>query len=121
MIPQHPKISKELKLIVNIINQLFEIEKKVRKIVEPNSIDRNIKKLNEIFESGEFSEGIQLTYHDPIGENFDETRTDCEANIAGESTENLIITEVIKPIIRYSQQGSSLIIQKAVVIVESKD
>ena len=35
-------------------------------------------------------EDLGLTWHNPIGENFDETRTDCEASIAGESAENLV-------------------------------
>ncbi len=112
------------KVIISIINQVFEIEKKVSELQESNSIQRNINKLKEILKNeftgftGQEQQGF--TYHDPIGEDFDETRTDCEANIAGIGTENLRITEVIKPIIRYSKGDLNLIVQKAIVIVESK-
>ena len=58
--------------------------------------------------------GYQI--HNPSGEPYNETRTDCEASIAGSKVDNLVVAEVIKPIVR--RQG--VIIQKGVVIVESK-
>lgn len=111
------------KVILDIINQTFEIEKKISQIKEPNSIQRNINKLKEIFLNDLIkSDGQEhgLIYHIPLGEPFNETRTDCEASIAGSGTDDLFISEVIKPIIRYSNGGISIIVQKAVVIVESK-
>jgi hypothetical protein len=47
----------------------------------------------EIFEQLESDGG--LVYHNPIGEPYNETRTDIEASISGNSADNLIITEVI--------------------------
>jgi len=110
----------EYKFFIFILNQIFEIEKKVEKLKEKNSISRNIQKLKNHFETDIMGNKIGLSYYNPLGEKFDETRTDCEASIAGESTENLIITEVIKPIIRVHQESRTYIIQKAIVIVESK-
>ncbi|MGD9487148.1 MAG: hypothetical protein AB7W47_03960 [Calditrichaceae bacterium] len=110
----------EFKYFCFIINQLFEIEKKTNKLIEENSIGRNIQKLREYFENNIFSDELGLSYHSPLGESFNETRTDCEASIAGSSTENLLITEVIKPVIRVHQGDRTFIIQKAVVIVESQ-
>jgi len=112
------------KVYLDIINQIFEIEKKTSQIKESNSIHRNLKKLKEIFET-DFStltngETAGFYYHNPVGEPYNETRTDCEASIAGTSTDNLVITEVIKPIIHYKVGGLNLIIQKAVVVAESK-
>ena len=104
-------VSKDLLLI---INQLFEMENKVNKLTENNSLQRNIDKIkNQLTEMG-------LTFENPIGQKFDETRTDCEASIAGEGTENLEIVEVLKPIVRLSQDGISAIAQKGIVIVKSK-
>jgi len=113
------KLSEELKPIIFILNQIFEIEKKLVKIKEKNSIMRNVEKLKEYFETGFLGMDLSITYHNPIGEKYDETRTDCEASIAGTSDEDLVITEVIKPIIRIKQHGRTFIIQRAVVIVES--
>ena len=104
---------KNEKQYLDIINQVFEIEKKA-KLLQENSIQRNINKLKSIFEYE-----LSLTYHSPIGESYNETRTDCEASIAGNSCENLIITEVVKPIIRIRFRQSSIILQKAVVIAQS--
>jgi len=90
---------------LDLLNQIFEIEKKVSQLNETNSIHRNINKMKEIFENifSTATEGeAGLSYHNPIGEPYNETRTELEAaGIAGNSAENLFITEVIKPIIRY--------------------
>lgn len=101
---------------LHVLNQIFEIEQKLGKIQEPNSIQRNIDKLKENCQSL-----FNLSFENPLGEKYNETRTDCEANIAGESTDNLVVVEVIKPIIRYKDDdGISLIVQKAVVIVSGE-
>lgn len=61
-----------------------------------------------------------LTFHNPIGEPYNETRTDCDASIAGSGTEHLMITEVMKPIVWLSVGGAPKhIVQQAVVVVES--
>jgi len=103
-----------------IINQLFELEQKVGKLQEQNSIQRNIDKMKNYFETEALSEGQGLTYHNPIGESYDVTRTDCEATISGKSHENLEIIEVLKPIIYVKYGNTKMIIQKAIVIVQSK-
>ncbi len=109
------------KLLIDIINQLFEIEKKASEIQENNSIQRNVNKLKDIILNNFIDlNGAELMYFNPIGESFVDTRTDCEASIAGTSIENLVITEVIKPIIRYQKGDFNMIVQKAIVVVESK-
>ncbi len=115
---------KQYKSYFEILDQLFEVERKLENIEETNSISRNINKMKDIFETNLFSNStssdIGFTYHNPIGEPYNETRLDVEASIAGNSTENLVIKEVIKPIIRYKSGGSTLIARKGVVVVESK-
>lgn len=112
---------------LDFINQVFEIEKKVGSLKEDNSIMRNINKLKNILQDEYFAtEGKSqgLTYNNPIGEDYNETRTDCEADIAGKSPENLKIVEVIKPIIyyHYVDNGTTFktIVQKGIVVAESK-
>jgi len=111
---------------LDFMNQIFEIEKKAVNLKEDNSIQRNLNKMKGILEDEFFrSSAIGLTYHNPLGENYSETRTDCEATIAGTEIENLEITEVIKPIIFCSYQENEkklkVIVQPAVVIVQSKN
>ena len=118
---QQFKVPKEY---IELLDQLFEIERKLEGIQDSHNITRNINRMKDIFEnlnsnSGEYSGG--LVYHNPIGELYNETRLDLEASIAGKSTENLFVTEVIKPIIRYRLGGSTLIVRKGVVVVESKN
>lgn len=122
------KISKEHQFL---INQVFEIENKVRDIQETNSIQRNIDRLKTFFESEFSKDGSGFVYHNPKGENWDESRIDCDANITGTSTENLEIVDVIKPIIIYKYKSIDVvtsqevikpfIVQKAIVIVKSKN
>jgi hypothetical protein len=107
------------KAYIDLLDQVFEIEKKLESISEPNSISRNINRIKEYFENLFSDSG--LIYQNPIGEKFNETRTDLEASIAGSSTDNLVVTEVIKPIIRLrTNSGVTTIVRKGVVVVESK-
>jgi hypothetical protein len=118
---------KALKPHLFVLNQIFEIEKKVLKIEEQNSIIRNTDRLKSYFETEVFSDGIEfqgfsiigLSLHNPIGEVFNETRLDCEATISGESHENLEIIDVIRPIIFAKTDNSQIVIQKGIVIVQS--
>jgi hypothetical protein len=109
---------------INLLDQVFEIEQKLEVIKEPNSIERNISKIKDIFASIYATPSVPncgLFYRIPImGDDYDETKTDLDASIAGESTKNLVITEVIKPIIRSGKEERSLVIRNGVVVVESK-
>jgi len=112
---------------LDFMNQIFEIEKKSANLKEENSIQRNLNKMKGILEE-EFFKGSSttgLTYHNPLGESYSDTRTDCEATISGTGVENLEIIEVIKPIIFYAYQENEkvikVIVQPAVVIVQSKN
>jgi hypothetical protein len=112
---------------LDFMNQIFEIEKKAANLKEENSFQRNLNKMKGILEE-EFFKGsstIGLTYHNPLGERYSDTRTDCEATISGTGVENLEIIEVIKPIIFYAYQENEkvikVIVQPAVVIVQSKN
>jgi hypothetical protein len=112
---------------LDFINQIFEMEKKVNNLTEENSIHRNINKIKGLVEEEIFKgpSTIGLTYHNPLGETYSDTRTDCVATIAGESVDNLEIIEVVKPIIYYSyldnERVIKVIVQPAVVIVKSKN
>lgn len=111
---------------LDLINQIFEIEKKTASLKDENSIQRNINKIKSLMDSELFSsnQDVGFTYHNPIGEKYSETRTDCEATISGSDFNNLEIVEVIKPIIFYSiregLQIKKIIVQPAVVVVKSK-
>ena len=106
------------KKLIEILDQVFEIEKKLESIKERNSLERNINRIKEIFEYINSDAGI--IYHNPIGEKYSENRTDLEASIAGNSIDDLVITEVIKPIIRVkTSSGLTTIIRKGVVVVET--
>lgn len=95
-----------------ILNQIFDIEKKLSMRGDPINLGRNIERIKETFES------LGLFYEDPIGQDFQETRTDLEATISGTCTEELKVVEVIKPIIRMGQREHSLVLQKGIVVVE---
>ena len=114
---------KQYKHYFELLDQLFEIERKLESIEQRNSISRNLNKMKDIFESSLFSSGtssqLGFIYHNPIDEPYKETRLDVEATISGDSTEDLYIKEVIKPIIRCRSGASTIIARKGVVIVES--
>ena len=104
-----------------LLNQLFEIENKINNINEPNYIQRNIDRIRKYFEPEISEDGKGLVYHNPLGEKYNETRTDCEASITGTSHEDLEIIEVLKPIIYFKHGNTQTIVQNAIVIVKSKN
>ena len=99
---------------LKILNQVFELERKIKGKDELVSLQRNIDRIKNSFEE------LGLTLYNPHGEAYNETRTDVEASISGNSTKNLQIINVIKPIVYEQKNGSRALIQKGVVIVESK-
>jgi len=96
------------------VNNLFEIEKKLASMDDSGNFSRNLAKMKEALEEN------GVTYENPEGQPFNETRSDLEASISGAGTENLYVVDVIKPIIRAGASGISTVIQKGIVIVESK-
>jgi hypothetical protein len=90
---------------LRIINQVFDIEKKSS---TQNAILRHTERIYIAFDE------IGFRVQNPQGERYFETRTDCEASIVGPSIENLVVTDVIKPIIHFKDR----IVQKGIVIVE---
>ena len=99
---------------LKIINQFFEIEKKLAHLPGAESTQRNLARIRDHF--GEMGYLI----HNPLGESYPDTRTDCEASIAGASTEDLLVADVIKPIVHVRQDGALQILQKGVVITKSR-
>ena len=106
------------KSLLNALNQLCEIEHKVIKLGSPAGIERNIAKMKDAFAE------LGLVYENPMGQAFQETRSDLDATITGNGTDSLVVVEVIKPIVRLVvRDGSgefSKIVQKGVVLVESR-
>jgi hypothetical protein len=103
------------KWALQMLNNLYEIERKLIVHGDPGNVGRNVEKMKDALRN----EG--LFYEDPLGQPFRETRTDLEVNISGQGTENLVVTEVIKPIIRVSKDEFSRVVQKGIVVLESKD
>jgi len=101
--------------LLKVINQVFDLERKIVAKEEFTPLQRNINRMKETFAE------MGLAWASPLGEPYNDTRTDCEASIAGESSENLYISEVLKPIVWVKDGGLNYIIQKAVVIAESKN
>ncbi|MET0634372.1 MAG: hypothetical protein ABWZ25_00010 [Chitinophagaceae bacterium] len=99
---------------LHIINNLFEMQVKVRDAGGPESLERNFTRLFNLFEEDGF------VVQDPTGESYTDTRTDCEASISGRLGSKLTITRTIKPVIYQRVDNKMQLLQKAVVIVESK-
>jgi hypothetical protein len=94
--------------LLRIINQVFDIEKKS---AQNTAVLRPVERIKNTFDD------MGYRIHNPIGEKYNEMRTDCEASIVGSKLDNLVVIDVIKPIVHHA----GMIIQKGVVIVESKN
>lgn len=100
--------------LIRIINQVFEIEKKIRKNEQLQPVEKNIARIQQAFED------MDLRIHNPAGERYHEQRTDCEASIDGDAGKDLYITDVLKPIVFLVKDNVPTLIQKAVVIAGNK-
>ena len=103
------------KSVLTLMNNLYEIERKLAVHGDAGNALRNVEKMKAAFAEQ------NLFYEDPMGETFKETRTDLDATISGSGTENLVVVEVIKPIVRIGEATFSRVIQKGIVLVQSKD
>lgn len=107
-----------IKSIFMAMNQVYEMEQKLKKSGDSANLQRNISKIAHAFHE------LGLEYEDPMGQHFSETRTDLDATIAGANSENLFVVEVVKPIIRYSGNSPdefSRVVQKGIVIVKAQE
>jgi hypothetical protein len=102
------------KWLLTIANHLYDIERKLDRHGDPGGVGRNVERMKETL--GVF----RLFYEDPMGQPFQETRTDLEATISGAVITDLVVVEVIKPIIRVGQPEASVVVQKGIVVVQSK-
>ncbi|MFN8281722.1 MAG: hypothetical protein U0U67_00805 [Chitinophagales bacterium] len=95
---------------IQIINQVFEIDKKTVNKEELTSVYRNVERIYTFLES------MDIGIINPIGQTYSDTRTDCEATILENG--NMQIVEVLKPIIYYNDGSQKHLIQKGIVIVK---
>lgn len=103
------------KWALGILNNLCDIEKKLDNNGDSSNVRRNVDRIKELLEDE------RLFYESPLGQKFTETRTDLDATITGAGTENLYVVEVIKPIVRYGDKSFSVVVQKGIVVVQSKE
>lgn len=103
------------KSLFRLLNQIFELERKAARLADGENVLRQVRRMKELFE-----EDFHLTYEDPTGQPFSETRTDVEARLAGDSAENLVIVETLKPVIRFSHGPTSSIVQKGIVVAGTR-
>jgi hypothetical protein len=97
---------------IQLINQVTEIKQKIAQEKLEGKFERNFNRIFSVFEE----EGFICQY--PLGEKYNETRTDCEATIIGSDSKNMVITQVIKPVIYKRMPEGLTLVQKGVVMVE---
>ena len=94
-------------------NLVFELEKKLTDNNSPG-LKRTVARMRDVLDEA----GILIL--NPMGEPYQETRTDLEANIVTPAKGVLYIVDVIKPVLYTQDQQGKALLQKGVVIVGSK-
>ena len=97
---------------LQIINQIFEIQTKLKDLGEARGFERNFTRLFAVLEQDGY------IVQDPLNEPYSPSRTDCEASIIGQPSSKMKIAKVLKPIIYQKQQDNLQLVQKAIVMVE---
>ena len=76
-----PPVAIEIpKWYLTLLNNLYEIEKKISLYGDPGNAAKNIQKIKDACR-----EEALFFYEDPLAQPFKETRTDLEATIPGEA------------------------------------
>jgi hypothetical protein len=116
---QHATISSPTWLL-KVMNNLYEIDRKLALHGDGGHVMRNVEKIKDALSD---HINYEIFYEDPMGQMFKETRSDLDVTITGNSSEDLYVVEVIKPIIRIVIASSkySQVIQKGSVVVASKN
>lgn len=96
-----------MKHLYEVVNQLAIME---AKLANNEEFQRYFTRCRQSLEE------MGISYYSPINEKYNETRADVEAHITGTETKNMIISQVIKPIIAHD----GVIAQKGIVIVEGR-
>ena len=105
------------KVYLDLANQIFELNRKLEKLPSNQGAKRHLDNIANFLQDGLLSQG-GLFLENPLGTKYNETRTDCECvGIAGEDSGKLVISEVVKPLIRFKYQQYNQIVQRAVVVV----
>jgi hypothetical protein len=94
-------------------NLVFELEKKLT-VNDSPAIKRNVERMRAVLEEA----GIMML--NPMGDAYQETRTDLEANLVSPAKGALFVVDVIKPVLYARQEQGRTLLQKGVVIVGSK-
>ena len=98
----------------NIINQLYTLEVRTRQLTERDFYQRRFERIRELLDE------LHIHVHDPLGEPYEYTRTDCEGIVQGAAEQPLYIVEVIKPIIYHKSPEGHRILQPGIVIIQGK-
>ena len=97
---------------IQLINQIVEIRQKISEEKLDKKFERNFNRIFSAFEE----KGFICQY--PLGEKYNETRTDCDATIIGKESSDMIIVQVIKPVIYKKNAAGPMLVQKGIVMVE---
>ncbi|MBS3914874.1 MAG: hypothetical protein KG003_10265 [Bacteroidetes bacterium] len=98
-----------MKDVIDIINQLAQLELRIKGTADEGACERNFSRIKESLKN------MGYDYKLPLYEKYAETSTDLEATITGTNTENLIIKNIVKPIIYRDNKLE----QKGIVMVEA--
>lgn len=100
--------------LLRLINQLFEAEKKAARIDGAAALQKNLERMRGAVEE------MGYTIVNPLGEPYRESRTDCDCSIAGDASKPLFISDVLKPAIYRTENGTRSLVQQAVVIASNE-
>ena len=99
---------------IQLINQIMDIRHKITQDNLMSKYERSFNRIISLFEE----EGFIIK--NPIGEKYRESSADCEANIVGAESADMVVTKVIKPIIYKKVTDKVSLVQKGIIVVENR-
>jgi len=120
-----PNLQDGLRNHLYVLNQVYTLKRRLGRCEIPDGTLRPLERLEEHLRSDLHAPGIELDGYglqldDPADTPYDERRTDLNAEVIGKRDGELFVIDVLKPIIRLTKGGHTLILQRGSVTVGAK-
>jgi hypothetical protein len=117
-----PELQDVLRDHLYVLNQVFALKRRLRKCEIPEGTLRPLERIEEYMAANlhvrdVLPDGCGLVMVDPLGESYDDRRTELEADVIGAATGPLFIVDVLRPIIRLSIGARTYVLQRGAVTV----
>jgi hypothetical protein len=117
-----PELQEALRNQLYVLNQVYALKRRLRQCQLPDGTIRPLERIEEHLAADLHLPGVKsnrcgLVLVDPLGQPYDDRRTELDAEVIGAGDYPLFVVDVLKPIIRLTVEGKTYVVQRGSVTV----